>query len=208
MHWAGTERHIVQYVYINFVNNSLSWFSSTGMYTGHTVRILLVLKMNNRILTFKGLFFLRLHIWLLLALWLWSQIEFFFLLSNGVLVKVRPDLLGRYRGRGKGVVGGCGSRQRALLWEGAAWHSGEQMWRGFSYRARSLKFTVWQRIAGLFVIMYLFLLTAFFPGLSCFCELWMLKLSVPHLRLQNVQSKSLTMFKRRKSTLGYWAEVR
>lgn len=35
----------------------------------------------------------------------------------------------------------------------------------------------------------------------------MLKLSVPYLRLQNVQSKSLTIFKRRESTSGYWAEV-
>lgn len=93
--------------------------------------ILLVLQMDNHTLTLKGLFFLRLHIWLLLALWLSSEIKFFFLLSNGVLVKIRPDLLRQMQMKRKG----CG---RWMWVQAAGTALGRcclalrcQMWRGF-----------------------------------------------------------------------------
>lgn len=72
------------------------------------------------------------------------------------------------------MVGGCGSRQQALLWEGAAWRVGAK-------RGRDLvpELGYWSLPGGtgslvLFVIGYLFLLSAFLffsSGLSCFCDL-------------------------------------
>lgn len=100
---------------------------------------------------------------------------FFFLLSNGVHVRGRPDLSCGYRRRGNGVVGGGGSRQRALLWDAVACCSGAR-------RAGDLDSGCWSSPCGtgtlvqavLFVVMYLLLLSAFIfssPDFSCFCEI-------------------------------------
>lgn len=157
------------------------------MFTGHTVLNHCVqnphyyagFKNGNRTLTFKGLFFLRLHIWLLLALWLPNQI-FLFAFRR----PARQDQTGPVR-QIQTKRKGCG-RWMWVQAAGTALGRCCQVWRGFRSTVGLLKVTVWHRLAGLLVILYLFLLSAFFPGFSCFCELEMLKWSVPHLRLQNV----------------------
>lgn len=131
--------------------------------------ILLVLKTENRTFTFKGLFYLCLHIWLLLALWLSSQ-NLIFLFAFRHQDQTRPVRQIQMKRKGCGrwmwvqtagtALGRCCLARRC------------QTWKGFSSRVGLLKFTGRYRIAG-FICYWVFIFAqCFFLFLWFLLSLW------------------------------------